>query len=264
MNRLSRSYATLGLSPGASFREVRQSYLRLVREWHPDRFADDPPRQRLAQEQLKTINEAYRVLEEALAGGDGPPSAAVPSPSPPPRARAETAAEPVSGQEKGGREPGGLVRFLSFWPNVLFLVYLLFAARMAAARGDLFYFLQMAAVPAIFALLCSTRLGMRQSIWKAYVAAICIFAVLLAADASMMRKGGREAWGPRYPDRGEPMAPTVTGPSGVPVLPELLPGDAGTGAPNGMRQVTPPTPPTAPEAPDRPDAPVAPVAPRGR
>ncbi len=262
MNRLSRCYVTLGLSPGASFREVRRSYLRLVREWHPDRFADDPPRQRLAQEKLKVINEAYRVLEEALSGGQVQSTAAVPSTAPPPRAGAETAAEPASGQE--GREPGGLVRFLSFWPNVLFLAYLLFAARMAAARGDLFYFLQMAAVPAIFALLCSTRLGMRQSIWKAYVAAICIFAVLLAADASMMRKGGREAWVPRFPDRGEPMAPTVTGPSGVPALPELLPGDAGTRAPNGMRQVTPPTPPTAPEAPDRPDAPVAPVAPRGR
>lgn len=264
MNRLSSCYATLGLSPGASFREVRQSYLRLVREWHPDRFADDPPRQRLAQERLKTINEAYRVLEEALSGGHGQSSAAVPSTAPPPRAKAEAAAEPVSGQEKRGREPGGLVRFLSFWPNVLFLAYLLFAARMAAARGDLLYFLQMAAVPAIFALLCSTRLGMRQSIWKAYVAAICIFAVLLAADASTMRKGGREAWGPRYPDRGEPMAPPVIGPSGVSVLPELLPGDAGSRAPSGMREVTPPTPPTAPEAPDRPDAPVAPVAPHGR
>lgn len=265
MNRLSRCYATLGLSPGASFREVRRSYLRLVREWHPDRFADDPPRQRLAQEQLKTINEAYRVLEEALSGGHGQSSTAVPSTAPPPRAGAEAAAaKPVSGQEQRRRKPGGLVRFLSFWPNVLFLAYLLFAARMAAARGDLLYFLQMAAVPAIFALLCSTRLGMRQSIWKAYVAAICIFAVLLAADAATMRKGGREVWGPRYPDRGEPMAPTVTGPSGVPVLPELLPGDDGTRAPNGMRQVTPPTPPTAPEAPDRPDAPVAPLVPHGR
>ncbi len=262
MNELHRYYDVLGLSPGASFRDIRRSYLRLAREWHPDRFAGDPPRQRLAQERLKTINEAYRVLEEALSGGHGQPSAV--APSPPPRTKAETAAEPVSGREKRGREPGGLVRFLSFWPNVLFLAYLLFAARMAAARGDLFYFLQMAAIPAIFALLCSTRLGMRQSIWKAYVAAICIFAVLLAVDASMMRTGGREAWGPRYPDRGEPVAPTVTGPSGVPALPELLPGDAGRGAPNGMRQVTPPTPPTAPEAPDRPAAPSAPVVPRGR
>src|SRR5512138_1426140 len=124
MNRLRSFYDILGMRPGASFREVRQSYLRLVREWHPDRFADDPPRQRLAQERLKTINEAYRVLEEALSGGHVPPSAATPPASPQPRARAENAAEPVSGREKRGREPGGLVQFLSFWPNVLFLAYL--------------------------------------------------------------------------------------------------------------------------------------------
>ena len=259
MSQLRRYYDTLGLRAGAPFREVRHAYLGLVRQWHPDRFASDPPRQRLAQERLKTINEAYRALEEALSGER---ERTVAAPSPP--QQAESPAEPAVSGEKGKKETGGLVRFLSFWPNVLFLGYLLFAGRMAAARGDLLYFVQMAAIPALFALLCNSRLGARQSLWKAYVATICIFSVLLAADASMTRRGVRDAWSPRFPDSGETVAPGVTAPPGVPAFSGRFSEEPDRKGPGGVRQVTPPTPPTAPEAPESPSAPVAPVVPGGR
>ena len=261
MSHLRRYYDTLGLRPGASFREVRRAYLGLVRQWHPDRFASDPPRQRLAQERLKAINEAYRVLEEALHGEQERPVAVPPSPQ---RAGGERPAQPSGNPEQGKQEAGGLVRFLSFWPNVLFLGYLLFAGRMAAARGDLLYFVQMAAVPALFALLCNSRFGARQSLWKAYVAAICIFSVLLAADASVTRRGVRDAWSPRYPDSGETLVPGVSPSPGVPTFTGRFPEEPDRREPGGVRPVTPPTPPTAPEAPDTPFAPVAPVVPGGR
>lgn len=275
MNQLERFYDLLGVRPGAPFREVRQAYLRLVRTWHPDRYAGDPQRQRLAQERLKAINEAYRELEAVLAADKGgerkvaawpPPSPSVrPSPGESARPRVRRAPPAASGTASAekGVDAGGLVRFLSFWPNVLLLVYLLFTARMATVRGGVLYFLQMAVVPLLFAVLCNSRLGGRQSLWKAYVAAICIFAVLLAADASMMRRGGREAWAPRYPDSGEPSAPAANVPFGG-ALPDQLPGEPDRRSPGALRQVAPPTPPTAPESPSSPAAPVAPVVPRGR
>lgn len=55
-------FRTLGLQPGASAEEVRRAYLRLVRQWHPDRFAHDSRSQFIAQEKLKEINEAYSFV----------------------------------------------------------------------------------------------------------------------------------------------------------------------------------------------------------
>jgi hypothetical protein len=54
----------LQVSPGATLREARRAYLRLVKRWHPDRFADNPQLLETAQEKLKIINSAY---EEATA-----------------------------------------------------------------------------------------------------------------------------------------------------------------------------------------------------
>jgi hypothetical protein len=54
-------YATLGVGHGASARAIRVAYLRLVKELHPDGRADDPE-DHTAEERLKAINEAYRVL----------------------------------------------------------------------------------------------------------------------------------------------------------------------------------------------------------
>jgi hypothetical protein len=62
-------YRTLGLQPGASKRELRKAYLRLVRDCHPDRFARNPQAQFLAQEKLKEINEAYSFLRACRPDG---------------------------------------------------------------------------------------------------------------------------------------------------------------------------------------------------
>jgi curved DNA-binding protein CbpA len=54
-------YAILGVGPGASAAEVRQAYLRLARERHPDRYTD--PRQKAeAGEFFKHLTEAYNTL----------------------------------------------------------------------------------------------------------------------------------------------------------------------------------------------------------
>lgn len=62
-------YDVLGLPPGASTAEIKHAYRRLVRQWHPDRFAHDPRSQRVAEEKLKEINEAYAAVSGARPGG---------------------------------------------------------------------------------------------------------------------------------------------------------------------------------------------------
>jgi hypothetical protein len=62
-------YRTLGLQPGASKKELRKAYLRLVKDCHPDRFARNPQAQGFAQEKLKAINEAYSFLRDYKPDG---------------------------------------------------------------------------------------------------------------------------------------------------------------------------------------------------
>ncbi len=56
-------YETLGLAPGASPELLKRAYLALVKRWHPDRFANDPAQQKLAEEKLRSINVAYEALQ---------------------------------------------------------------------------------------------------------------------------------------------------------------------------------------------------------
>ncbi len=57
-------YAVLGLRPGASAEELRRTWIKLVKQWHPDRFSRNPRLQVFAQEKLKEINEAYTFLRD--------------------------------------------------------------------------------------------------------------------------------------------------------------------------------------------------------
>jgi hypothetical protein len=58
-------YDILQVPASASADEIRQAYLDLVRVWHPDRFVSDPRLQKVAEEKLKEITEAYELLSAA-------------------------------------------------------------------------------------------------------------------------------------------------------------------------------------------------------
>ncbi len=60
---IDRHYAVLNVDPTASPEEVRKAWRDLVRVWHPDRFANDPELQKVADERLRAINEAYEALK---------------------------------------------------------------------------------------------------------------------------------------------------------------------------------------------------------
>lgn len=62
-----RWYRTLEVSPDASMIEVRASYRRLVRKYHPDRYANDPEKLRVATEVARKITEAYNGIKQHQA-----------------------------------------------------------------------------------------------------------------------------------------------------------------------------------------------------
>ena len=59
-----RFHAILGSRPGMSFEEIKKAYHQRVREYHPDKvrhLGDDL--QRLAEQKMRDINEAYSYFE---------------------------------------------------------------------------------------------------------------------------------------------------------------------------------------------------------
>jgi DnaJ-domain-containing protein 1 len=61
-----RWYRTLELEPGASLEEIRKSYRRLLKQYHPDRFAKDPEKYKVATEVTRNITVAYDGLTTLL------------------------------------------------------------------------------------------------------------------------------------------------------------------------------------------------------
>ena len=61
---LDSAYATLGVRRGASAVAVKRRYRALVRQWHPDQFANDPQGVTDATLMLKAINRAYKTVVE--------------------------------------------------------------------------------------------------------------------------------------------------------------------------------------------------------
>ncbi len=63
-----RWYRTLELEPGADATEVRKAYRRLLKKFHPDRFANDPEKLKVATEVTRKLTEAYNGLLHYLGG----------------------------------------------------------------------------------------------------------------------------------------------------------------------------------------------------
>ncbi len=56
-------YAVLGITMNATIQEIKQAYLRLARQYHPDRFTDMEEKKK-ANEIFAKITAAYRVLSD--------------------------------------------------------------------------------------------------------------------------------------------------------------------------------------------------------
>jgi len=60
----SECYRLLGLSRGASIEDIKLSYRRLARKYHPDLNQDDPT----ATDKFRLIQQAYQILKDVEAG----------------------------------------------------------------------------------------------------------------------------------------------------------------------------------------------------
>lgn len=54
-------YEVLGLKPGANQDEIKSAYRKLIKQYHPDKFINNPLKD-LAEEKMMQINEAYDTL----------------------------------------------------------------------------------------------------------------------------------------------------------------------------------------------------------
>ena len=72
MDAVARSYAILGLKPGASLSAIRRRYRFLARRWHPDRHASQAANNAQATQEMQRINDAYQVIVEDLAAARAP------------------------------------------------------------------------------------------------------------------------------------------------------------------------------------------------
>ncbi|MDJ0617284.1 MAG: dynamin family protein [Calothrix sp. MO_192.B10] len=61
-DKIARAYKILGLQPGTSLAEIKKTYKKLVRKWHPDLYVDQPQMQQQAQKNMRLVNEAYSIL----------------------------------------------------------------------------------------------------------------------------------------------------------------------------------------------------------
>lgn len=67
--RLRELYAQLEVPYGAGFDEVKQSFRRLMRKYHPDLHVGNPKMHQTATQLTMSLTQAYNELEQHLVGG---------------------------------------------------------------------------------------------------------------------------------------------------------------------------------------------------
>lgn len=66
MSERRRWYRTLEVEPGADLQTVRRAYRKLMLQYHPDRYANDPEKLSVATEVTRKLTEAYNGLSMHL------------------------------------------------------------------------------------------------------------------------------------------------------------------------------------------------------
>jgi curved DNA-binding protein CbpA len=60
-------FDVLELDSNATIDEAKQAYKDMVNIWHPDRFSNNPRLKQKAEDKLKEINEAYKIMQSFLS-----------------------------------------------------------------------------------------------------------------------------------------------------------------------------------------------------
>ena len=67
--KLRELYQQLEVPYGANFDEVKKSFRRLMRKYHPDLHVGNPEKHKVATQLTMSLTQAYNELETHLAGG---------------------------------------------------------------------------------------------------------------------------------------------------------------------------------------------------
>ncbi len=67
--RLRELHAQLEVPYGASFEEIKKSFRRLMRKYHPDLHIGNPQKHKTATQLTMSLTQAYNELEQYLVGG---------------------------------------------------------------------------------------------------------------------------------------------------------------------------------------------------
>ena len=60
-NQYANYYELFGLDSKATQEDIKQAYIRKIKEWHPDK---NPDRRQEAEEKTKILNQAYHLLSD--------------------------------------------------------------------------------------------------------------------------------------------------------------------------------------------------------
>lgn len=91
----SNPYELLEVSPDASAEEIKSAYLRLAKQWHPDRFTGSEKAK--AEERFRALNEAYTAVKDPGRRASVPAPPAQPAAPPAP-------AEPAAPAERTAKD----------------------------------------------------------------------------------------------------------------------------------------------------------------
>jgi len=64
--KLKEAYQRLGLSDGASVEDAEKAYKKQMREYHPDRFASSPEKQKAATKIAQMLSEALETIRKGI------------------------------------------------------------------------------------------------------------------------------------------------------------------------------------------------------
>ncbi len=254
MNDLHRAFDLLRLKPDATSAEVKRAFRDQVSAWHPDRFAADPAMQRRAEQRLRLVIEAHRLIVayQTSQASEG-----------------EAAGHFVPRDEHPGPPaPGGT--FLRSGPNQVFIPVVAGTALLAVSRHGmtihaLAYGLQIAFIPALFSLGYNLTARNSRAVRNLYVAfSLCALAFVVAAGLMIgsersLPTAVREHASPDGYDGG-----TVVGGRPLSLGDDRVPAGGLPPAAHEPHAVRAPALPLAPVAPAVPRAPAAPVVPLAR
>ena len=65
-DKIAKYYKVLDLPYGADFEQVKASYRKLIRKYHPDLHGSTPQKQKAANELTVQVTQAYNELEAYL------------------------------------------------------------------------------------------------------------------------------------------------------------------------------------------------------